>query len=202
MYVPEKWLIKDKDRICQFLEEYAFATVVTESLGASHVPLLFERNEKDDLVLYGHFSKNNTQANYINNGKALAIFHGPHNYISPSWYEKRPAVPTWNYSVVHAHGTLSITDKIITLNKLNKLVEKFDPELDPKIIDSSYKEKLLGGIVGFKIVVEDIQGKEKLGQHRCVEDQRGVIDGLRNSNAIGASELLDYMLKHKVGIGE
>ena len=201
MHVPEKWAIKDKNRICQILEEYAFATVISEDLNASHIPLSFEESDEGNLILYGHLSKANSQVSCMNGSKALAIFHGPHSYISPSWYEKKPAVPTWNYSVVHVHGALSLTDKKTTLNKLDQLVEKFDPELDSEIINPSYKEKLLGGIVGFKIVVEDIQAKEKLGQHRCVEDQRGVIEGLRNSDSAGASELLNYMLKHKVGVG-
>ncbi|UTW44700.1 FMN-binding negative transcriptional regulator [bacterium SCSIO 12696] len=201
MYVPDKWRMKEADKIYSFIDNYSFATVISGNLDASHLPLLLKFQSDGIPVLYGHFSKANTQIKQIAQTRVLAVFHGPHAYISPSWYANKPAVPTWNYAAVHVQGTVHLTDGDETLKRLDQLIQKYDPGLSAEVISDEHKNKLLNGIVGFKIVVDDIQAKEKLGQHKSSEDQRGVTHGLANECG-DARQLLEYMRKYGIGTGD
>jgi transcriptional regulator len=108
MYVPKAFAIDDLAQLQDFMEEFNFATVVTErdgELTASHIPFLLDRGVEPYGVLRAHVAIRNPQLQDFRSGsQALVIFQGPHTYISPSWYAKPENVPTWNYAVVHAYG--------------------------------------------------------------------------------------------------
>ncbi len=200
MHIPAKWQMDSIEHMHQLIENYGFATLVSSNLNASLIPLLLETSVGDKGTLFGHLSKANTHWQEIDGQRVLAIFNGPHAYISPTWYASKPAVPTWNYATVHVYGKVELTEPLITIDILNKTIQKYEPSLMQRsdVLDEAYRDKLLKGIVGFKIIIDDIQGKEKLGQHRSIEDQEGVLKGLstrkENSDAL---QLFDYMMEKR-----
>lgn len=200
MHVPTKWDMGSVQRIHQFINEYGFASIISKDLNSSITPLILDSNEGDYGVLYGHFARSNQHSKTINGQSVLTIFSGPHSYISPSWYAAAPAVPTWNYAAVHAQGVLEFLDAAETISILDKTIAKYEPGLQP-VIPEDYKAKLVHGIVGFKIVLTQLEGKEKLGQHRSLADQQGISAALKDSTNPGATELYAYMRAHNIGQG-
>src|SRR4051812_39174505 len=114
MYLPAPFRIDDQSVSEAFMRRFDFATVVTVSpsagLYASHLPVLVRRNG-NRMVIAGHLARRNEHWPLMDGRTAsLIVFHGPHGYISPTWYRAGPAVPTWNYAVVHAHGCPAVRD--------------------------------------------------------------------------------------------
>ncbi len=105
MYIPAHFEQTDPETLWDFIEEHAFGTLLTVAEGrpfASHVPFLTDRAAG---LLQCHVARANPQWQQIEvSSPVLAIFAGPHGYVSPTWYAERGGVPTWNYAVVHAHG--------------------------------------------------------------------------------------------------
>ncbi|RPA63157.1 FMN-binding negative transcriptional regulator [Shewanella frigidimarina] len=203
MQVPDKWDMGSRELIHQFINQYGFATVVSNDLEGSHLPLLLIASEGENGTLYGHFARSNSHWKYIENTKVLCIFNGPHSYISPTWYDSHPAVPTWNYSVVHVKGIIELIDDATTARVLESTIQQYEPSLleGNGFIPDGYQQKLAKGIVGFKIVIDELQGKQKLGQHRNQSDQQGVAQGLSLSNRVDEKQLLAYMMKNNIGLG-
>jgi len=209
MYIPVKMTIKSVEGIHDFIEDFNFGTLVsnvTETLTASHLPFLLNRAEGEFGTLYFHFARANPQWRSLEHKNVMVIFNGPQAYISPTWYASAPAVPTWNYATAHVHGVMELLDDQQTIDILNQTIEKHDPELlklegAQQIITEQYRDKLLKGIVGGKITITNIEGKEKLGQHRTKEDQQGVVAGLHASNSPDGNQLLSYMRKTNIGLG-
>ena len=110
MYIPKQFKLDDEETIYQFIEKYSFATLISlhnEEPYATHLPLVFHKSEN---ALYGHFARPNEQWKDARNQQVLAIFHGPHAYIPPSWYETTKAVPTWNYVAIHVYGEMELIE--------------------------------------------------------------------------------------------
>lgn len=198
MHTPEKWKMNAKQEIIQFIEQFGFAVVVSNDFHASHLPLLFKPDLEEHGMLYGHFARTNQHWKTVNNTEVLVVFSGPHSYISPSWYHSSPAVPTWNYAAIHIRGVIELTDDETTFAMLDETVKKYEPSLT---IDPDYKNKLAKGIVGFQIKVTSIEAKDKLGQHRSVDDQKGVTNALACSEALDNQMLYRYMIAKQIGTG-
>ena len=186
-----------------FIDEFSFGLVVSNSLTGTHLPFVLHKNEGEMGTLYTHCAKANSHWKELDSTEALIVFTGPHSYISPSWYAKSPGVPTWNYSAVHVHGTVSLLNDSETLDAVEEVVHKYEPELLVKrdIITPEFRDKLLSGIVGFKIELSTIEGTLKLGQQRTKEDQIGVFKALSNANDLGSRALANYMNKINLGVG-
>ncbi len=196
--------IKSKSDIHAFIEQFSFGIVVSDDLTATHLPFLLKKDEGEYGTLYGHFASANSHYKTLSDQAALIIFNGPHAYISPTWYATAPAVPTWNYSAVHAYGVLTLTSDDETLSIINDTVTKYEPNLhnDTTTLSDEFKSKLLKGIVGFKVELSKLEGKHKLGQHRKVEDQQGVYHALNQSSRPDDQALASYMQQLTLGIGE
>ncbi|MFP7201243.1 FMN-binding negative transcriptional regulator [Lysinibacillus halotolerans] len=185
MYIPKHFKLEDEEVIYDLIEQYGFATLVSQHKGepyATHLPLMLNKGEK---ALYGHFARPNLQWKDAGDQQVLAIFQGPHCYISPSWYETTKAVPTWNYVSIHVYGKLEIIeDKEVIFNSLNDLVKKYEAPDSPYNLESvepSFIEGMTKGIVAFKIHITKIDGKGKLSQNHPVERQGLVIKNLENT---------------------
>ncbi|MEW6981275.1 FMN-binding negative transcriptional regulator [Colwelliaceae bacterium 6471] len=204
MYIPEKMKITDKNDSHQFIKNHGFATIVSKTLNATHLPFLLDENEGEHGTLYCHFARANPHWQQLENNDALVIFNGPHAYISPTWYAGKPNVPTWNYAAVHVYGTFELLDDEQTLAVVNNTIAKYEPQLlkQDDIIPADYRDKLLKGIVGGKITINEIAGKYKLGQHRKAEDQQGVVKGLAQCQDQDSAALLSFMQQVNVGLGE
>ena len=179
MYVPDPFREDRSDVLAAAMREIAFATLVTEGLNANHLPMLL-----DDGVLRGHVARANPVWK-AGDGAALAIFLGPHAYVSPNWYpskaETGKAVPTWNYITVHARGPIRwIQDADWLRAQVTALSAHHEgPRPDPwKVEDASagYIDGLVRAIVGFELTIQAIEGKYKLSQNRPEVDQQGVRD--------------------------
>lgn len=184
MYIPASFRIDDRQTLNDFIESHAFATVVSVQDGvpfASHIPMLLDRTGN---VLLGHMARANPQWRHFESGdEVLAIFTGPHAYVSPSWYSNSPAVPTWNYAAVHVYGVPRLISPDRTALAVDMLVRKYEAHREtpwPNELPDEFRKRMLAAIVGFEIPMARIEGKFKLGQNRSDEDQFGMLRGLRN----------------------
>ncbi|MCC5884376.1 MAG: FMN-binding negative transcriptional regulator [Halomonas sp.] len=195
MYIPPSMRL-DREQAWELIERHDFAALVDASLSATHLPLILERSEGELGTLYGHFARANPQWRTLNGNRALAIFSGPHAYISPSWYATRPAVPTWNYLAVHATGSIELLRDEDTQTLLGRSLAHFEPALlDSLGREHDYLSKMQAGVVGFRLRIESLEGKAKLGLQRSRADQEGVEAALAKSIDSQARELWRYMQK-------
>lgn len=203
MFIPNNMRMQDGEDIAQFINEHSFGILVSDPLEATHIPFIFASDEGEKGVLYGHLAKANPQCKQLAQENALVIFSGPHAYISPTWYEKGPGVPTWNYSAVHCTGRASLLNEDDTVQIMDRLVAKYEPELlnNEVLMPRAYQDKLRQAVVGFKIAISHIDAKDKLGQQRNVADQRGVFDALQKSTALSDNQLANYMQRKQLGTG-
>lgn len=187
MYAPAAFRVDDRPTLERFVAKHPFATLVSlgaTGLHASHVPLLLE-GPPDATCLVGHLARGNPQGrDFDGSVEALAIFHGPHAYVSPAWYATTPAVPTWNYAVVHAWGRpRTIDDPVRRRALLERLVEHFEASRTAPwrpALPADFRERMERGITPFELPVERIQGKFKLGQNRPSADAPGLLAGLES----------------------
>lgn len=186
MYIPQHFREDRHDVLHDLIEAYSFATVVSAGaeLVADHVPVLIDRARGPLGTLRGHFAKANGHWRVLAGAPALAIFQGPHAYISPTWYETPVSVPTWNYVAVHAYGTPRLIADEATLRALiADIVRTYEARFErPWSLDRLPAEMVarsMAQIVGFEIPIERLEGKWKLNQNRSAADRKGAIRGLR-----------------------
>jgi transcriptional regulator len=196
MYIPREFQVS-LPLAQQILARYDFATLVTVDENgpfASHLPFLYRPGEGALGTLSAHLAKANPQwKSFSPPGEILAIFQGPHAYVSPSWYSAHPSVPTWNYVVVHARGIARpITDEAKVRKLLEDLVAKHDATWTMELPDD-YLRGMMKQIVAFDIEVTRLEGKFKLSQNRSKEDQRSVQRELARSDDPLAQELANVM---------
>ncbi|MCM3595629.1 FMN-binding negative transcriptional regulator [Metabacillus idriensis] len=196
MYIPSHFKIEDDEIIYDIIQEYGFATFFSQHEGepfATHIPLMID---KDKEYLYGHFARANPQWKDIHNQNVLAIFHGPHCYISSSWYESNQSVPTWNYLAVHVYGKVEIVEDKELKESLSDLVKKYEvPDSSYQLdeVDARYLEGMTKGVVGFKIKIKKIEGKAKLSQNHTIERRKLVIQELEKFETRDERKIASYM---------
>jgi transcriptional regulator len=201
LYRPAAFASDDQAAIARLFDEHPFATLITAGAGEpqiSHLPLLRESEPGPHGRLIGHMARANPHWNHFGNGASLAIFHGPHAYVSPSWYAQ-PAiqVPTWNYAVVHVRGRATIVaDRATTLATLQKMVARFEssrPAPWRLQLEGARLDAMVGAIVAFEIEIERIDAKFKLSQNRDEADRRRVASALRSEAYADAIATADWM---------
>jgi transcriptional regulator len=164
-------------------------SMTADGLLASHVPLMLDPDPAPYGTLIGHLAKANPHARSADpNVPTLVIFQGPEGYITPSYYaakkEHGKVVPTWNYSAIHAYGTLeAFDDPARLLDVVTRLtVRNETPRAQPWAVSDApadFVRGMLNGIVGIALPIVRLQGKVKMSQNRPAADQAGVIEGLR-----------------------
>ena len=189
MYIPSSFRINDPAVLQAFIQRYSFATLVTADPEPfiTHLPLLLDADRGPHGTLVGHVARPNPHWQ-MDHARltSVAIFHGPHAYISPSWYRSdSPAVPTWNYSTVHARGKLKLIEetdqKAAILERLVKAYESPQPSPWQNQLPPAVQEKMVAGIIAFEMPIEQLDGKFKLSQNRAAVDQVGAIQGLETA---------------------
>lgn len=192
MYNP-RWYKEERVAVLQeAIGEIGFGTLVTstpEGVLASHIPMLVDSKSGRRGSVSGHIARGNAQWRETGAGtEALAIFMGPHAYVSPTWYETTrttgKVVPTWDYLVVHARGPIEFfTDADRLLEVVKKLTEKYEAwsERPWSLADApaGYIGQELKQIVGFEFPISSIEGKWKMSQNRPEADKAGAVKGLR-----------------------
>lgn len=127
MYIPRLNKIDDPETIRQFVADAGFGALITPSetgLKVTHLPLLYV-NSPSEGVISGHMAKGNDHwKSFDGEQESVVIFQGPNAYVSPEWYETKPAVPTWNYGVVHMRGAVkAIHDDDWLIQHVDELVD-------------------------------------------------------------------------------
>ena len=196
MYIPAHFAQRDPLALYEAIERYSFATLVSGAAGeltASHLPLLLDRSGGGNGTLLGHMARANSQWREAAGQEVLAIFAGPHAYISPQWYEASQVVPTWNYVAVHAYGRLELMEERAEVESLLArmvgVYEAGQPQPWRLGEPTEFVERMLRQIVAFRIPIIRIEGKWKLNQNLPPEQRQRVIDVLsqrsdENSQAI------------------
>jgi transcriptional regulator len=192
VYVPAHF---NEDRIGalhDLIRSSGLATLVSmtaEGLIASHAPLMLDPDPAPYGTLIGHLAKANPHARSADAAvQTLVIFQGPDGYITPSYYaakrEHGKVVPTWNYTAVHAYGTLeAFDDPARLLAVVTRLTERNEtPRAQPWAVSDApddFIQGMLRGIVGIALPIARLEGKVKMSQNRPAADIAGVVDGLR-----------------------
>ncbi|MBT3904207.1 MAG: FMN-binding negative transcriptional regulator [Rhodospirillales bacterium] len=209
MYTPPAYRQEDPAVLHDLIDEFGFATLVTlgpEGPTANHIPMLIDRGEGPYGRLRGHLSKGNPQFLEMRSEvPALAIFQGPHTYVSPNWYpskqEHGKVVPTWNYVAVHATGPLTVIEDDEGLMRIiddltRKHEQNFENPWNISDAPDDYIQRMLKGIIGFEIQIGKLEGKWKMSQNKPkIEDRRGVIEGLNASGNLADGEVAAIMSK-------
>ena len=205
MYIPEHFLVEDQATALAFMRANPFAILVSISdFGpfATHVPVIV-RQVGDKIILRGHVAKANPHWRYLSERRhCLTIFHGPHAYISPSNYEARENVPTWNYGAVHAYGEARTFSEVPDLlNMLDDLIPTFESAYAEQwsSLSEAYRRRMLNHIVGFEIEVNKTEAKFKLSQNRTRQEQQNVIDSLSRSSDTAISGIAELMCQRELG---
>lgn len=208
MFVPGKFAETDPAALDWLAEHDAFATLVTTADGepfASHIPVLCRR---EDGVLFfdGHLARANPQWRHLKEQTALLILHGPHAYVSPSWYpDPQHSVPTWNYAVAHAYGAVEVFEDEPRLEALvAALTARYEAGIGsdwrfPEAAPATRHE--LRGIVGFHLRTTRVEVKFKLNQHHPAEKVRSAAAALAaqphaDARAVGAL-MLDRLARRE-----
>jgi transcriptional regulator len=201
VYLPPAFTEARPEVLIAHIERHDFGLLINHGpagLVASHIPFLVER-EGDGLHLIGHLARPNPQvAELSDGGEVLAIFSGPHAYISPGWYASGPAVPTWNYIDVHAYGTLRLIDDVdwlrIVLRRLSDRHEARSAEpWKMQDLPEAYMSGMVKGIIGLDIAVVRLEGKYKLSQNRPAADRPRIAAALEargGADAVGVARLM------------
>jgi len=206
MYRPKHFDLNDPARLAALMRRHSFATVITHdgvAPFATHMPVLFHAAAGSPGTLVTHMARANSQWRHFANGhEVLVIFHGPHAYISPRWYETQPAVPTWNYAVVHAYGVPRLVEDAESLRlMLRELVSAFEshrPQPYGDQLTDEYIDQLLPAIVGLEIPITRLEGKLKMSQNRATADRLGVIAALQQSSDQTEREVAEMMSLEKL----
>jgi transcriptional regulator len=208
MYLPGHFEERRPEVLQRLMRENGFATLITAGDGvpfASHVPVLIDGDAiADRLRIRAHVARANPHWKQIGDGApVLAIFHGPHAYVSPSWYADEDNVPTWNYAVVHAYGRAALLAPPETRALLKDLVEHHERAFAAPwrfdALPAALVDQLLGAVVGFEIAVDRLEGKLKLSQNRPPEDRRRVSEQLAASADPLAREVAAWMERIAAG---
>jgi transcriptional regulator len=186
MYIPAHFAETRTEELHRIMREYPLGMLVThgaDGLDADHIPMELDANVGPHGTLVGHVARANALWQRCPTGTPVMVaFRGADAYISPSWYpskhEAHRQVPTWNYQVVHAYGTIAIhDDERYVRGVVARLTRRHEAiEAKPwKIGDSApeFIDGMLGKIVGFEIAITSVVGKVKLSQNREARDRLG-----------------------------
>ncbi|HLT77779.1 MAG TPA: FMN-binding negative transcriptional regulator [Ferrovibrio sp.] len=206
MYIPAHFAVRDDlAPLYDLIESHAFGLLLCTrddgGIEASHVPFLLDRPGSVAAAgaqgrLLCHLAAANGQAALLDGRPVTCIFQGPHGYVSPRWYQKKPAVPTWNYAVVHVHGRANVTREAGALrdmvDRLSKVYEPAEGGWQLGDEPATFVDAMLRGIVGVEIAIERLEGKFKLSQNRP-GDIPGVLAALRDLGGDANAALADAM---------
>ena len=189
MYIPAHFAERDLEKLHEAIERYSFATLVSSAAGeliASHLPLLLNRTSGPHGTLVGHMARANPQWRDAAGQQVLALFSGPHAYISPTWYQATQVVPTWNYVAVHAFGRLELMEEAAEVEALLKrMVDIYEADQSEPwtlVEPGEFVARMLKQIVAFRIPIDRLEGKWKLNQNRPAEQRERVIEVLAQRN--------------------
>ena len=189
MYLPAAFALTDPQELHRILREHPLGTLVThgpQGLDADHIPFEFDPDAGPLGTLRAHVARANPVWQQVAAGSpVLVVFRGEQAYVSPNWYpskhEAHRQVPTWNYEVVHAHGTFTAHDDERYLRGVVARLTRHHEVTEPKPWKMSdapadYLAQMMGQIVGIEIAVTSLVGKSKMSQNKEARDRQGVAE--------------------------
>lgn len=198
MYIPANFQLPDQAEAVAFMQRYSFATLVSTDQQrpvASHLP--FSVTVADAGVrLTSHVARANPQWKSWAGQQVLVIFTEPHAYISPTLYEKRESVPTWDYIAVHAYGRVrQLEGEADMVRALEQLIATYEPTYQAQweSLPDSFKAGMIRGIVAFEVEVTSLQGQQKLSQNKTEAERVAIATHLASSSDSAARELAPYI---------
>ena len=210
MYIPPHFEQPNIEVMHELIRSRPLATLVTfgsSGINANHIPLHLSPTPEPFGVLRGHVARSNPiWHDLAPDIDALAIFHGPDAYISPSWYatkqETGKVVPTWNYTVVHAYGSLRIIDDASWVRTQMEALTTHNEAAFPEpwaVSDApeDFTDKLIEVVIGIEMVITRLSGKWKVSQNQPPQNQSSVIQGL---NASGQNEAVTMAALVNAGV--
>jgi transcriptional regulator len=202
MYIPDSYKNQNIEEVKEFLKANSFGILVNQVAGkitGTHIPMELDQDQNVEDVLVGHIAKRNPQSkNFQEDAEVLAIFNGPHSYISSSWYQKED-VPTWNYIAVHVYGTVKIIEGEALFEAMKKLVDKYERNSEKPVSVEKMSSKTLqqiNGVVGFSIKIQEIQAAYKLSQ-KNEEDYHTITSELNKNGDSNSISIAEEMRKVK-----
>lgn len=212
MYLPSHFAEARVDVLHDLIRAYPFGTLVvlaSNGLDANHIPFEIDPEPAPFGTLRGHLARANPLwKDFTAQVDALAIFQGPHTYISPSWYpskkEHGKVVPTWNYAVVHAAGPLRVVDDQAWVRRfVEQLTHRNEAHRsDPwKVTDApaDFVDTMTRAIVGIEIPISRLTGKWKVSQNRPEKDRAGVVEALLQDRSDAGNEMAQLVGQKKGG---
>ena len=205
MYIPKYYEETDIHETIKLIKEFGFATLVSTVDGrpwATHIPLELVIDTEGLWKLRGHMARANPQwKSFKDQQDVMAIFMGPHSYISPSWYDHKN-VPTWNYRAVHLSGKASLIEGEALVSMLRGLMHRYESthaekptsydEVPKEIIDMD-----LRGLMGIEILVDKIESASKLSQNRNEASYDSIIENLKKLDVYDAKRIAEEMEKKR-----
>jgi transcriptional regulator len=196
MYVPDAFREPRTDVLHTMMREFGFATIVShgpDGLIATPAPVLVDPARGRFGTLRSHLARANPHAALLAaGGEAMVIFHGPHAYVSPTWYVSKVAVPTWNYVTVHAYGVARVLgDDADVARVLEETVNQYESGMERPWGAAGLPAEVAAGlrkqVVAFEIEITRLEGKWKLGQNRSAADRVAAGEELvrRGETAVG-----------------
>jgi transcriptional regulator len=204
LYSPRHFAVDDPREAIALMQAHSFATLITADRGepqVTHLPLLWAPGGVHG-VLEGHMARANPHWQRFADGHTLAVFHGPHAYVSPSWYtQPQREVPTWNYATVHAHVAVEVIEardaKLDLVDRTAAVFESGNAQPWTRSVDGERLEGLLRGIVAFRMPIARLEAKFKMNQNKTAEDRAGVIARLNASGDTVQREVARWMAEHE-----
>ena len=193
MYIPKDFRNDDETVVKDFIRKNSFGTLVSHAEGklwATHIPMLLTEDGKK---LTGHVAKGNKQWKEFKSGtEVMAIFAGPHAYVSSSWYDHEN-VPTWNYIACHVYGNIRIIEGDELYQSLKMLVDKYEKNSTKPIamekFTPSFLKHEIQGVVGFEITITKIEPSFKLSQNRDDKNHEAIISQLEKNKDDNSKEI-------------
>jgi transcriptional regulator len=186
MYIPAHFAETDPEKLAAVIGDYNFGTLISagpRGLFAKHLPFVPDPARPREL-LHAHMARGNPQwRDFAERPEALAIFQGPHAYVSAAWYATRPKVPTWNYIAVHVYGRVRLRNEPREILETLALTARYQEagRAEPWRMEDQPEPFLVGmarGVVALELSIDRIEGKFKLSQNVARADQEGAIAGL------------------------
>lgn len=213
VYNPRSFRVEDLGTLHQLIRDFSFGLLFSQDASgpvASHLPFMIDASRGPNGTLVAHMARANPQWKaWTDDTQVLAVFQGPHAYVSPAWYEDQATVPTWNYATVHAIGRPRLiheperlrpmVEELIRLHESTPVPGTSGPprDADGRAWDESQKEAEMAAdlqaITGFEIPIDRLEGKFKFNQNRSRADQTGVADALSDSDDPGLQAVAAIM---------
>ena len=207
IYTPRAFATDDGAAVAHLIGDHPFATLMTPGEAEpfiSHLPLEYHAERGPKGILLGHMARANPHWRHFGAQPSIAIFQGPHTYVSPSWYaEPATAVPTWNYAIAHVRGRVELmADAAETRALLDRMIRRYEEgRTQPWRLQLEGRSlaAMLDAIVGFRLTIERIDCKLKLSQNRSAEDRDRVIAALRAEDYADATATAEWMERYARG---